>query len=221
MGSFTTEFTQVFLLFSGQLLFAMGIMNIMYLILLIWAHSYKHLPRILLEKSILSHRNCQASFLYSHELFALTAKVAILCISVTMELILALYIVRMKNFRLWPIPPILEQVKHCFCCCNYYKCLHTVLLWQVFVFTQIWLGLFLLLFFVLFIVSPLQSIFALSISALLFTLLTVSISHMLSNCRIRCTCASWMNFGFWCWAVTGSLAVYSQGHGQFLDSHNL
>jgi len=98
--------------------------------------------------------------------------------------------------------PILAHVKYCICCCNYYKCLHTVLLWQVFVFTQISLGLLPLPFFVLFIVSPLQSIFQLSIAALLFTLLTVSISHMLYNCRIRCMCTSWMNFGFWCWVYT-------------------
>ena len=182
---------------------AMGIMNIMYLIGLIWSHSYKRLPQTLLEEPFnLSQENCQASFLYRHELFAFTAKVAILCISFTMELILALYIVRMRNFRLWPIPPILAQVKCCFCCCNYYKCLHTVLLWQVFVFIQIGLGFFLLPFIVFFIVSPLQSIFTLSIVALLFVVLTVPISHMLYTCRIRCTCTSWMNLGFWCWAYT-------------------
>ena len=179
---------------------AMGIMNLAYLIPLIWVHTWKRLPQLLLDKSsILSQENCQASSLYRHELFAFTAKVAILCTSVTMELILALYIVQMRNFRLWPIPPILAQVKCCFRCCNYYKCLHTVLLWQVFVFTQIWLGVLPLPFFVLFIVSPLQSIFTLSIAALIFVVLTVSISHMLYTCRIRCTCTSWMNLGFWCW----------------------
>jgi len=72
----------------------------------------------------------------------------------------------------------------------------------VFVFTQIWLGVLPLPFFVLFIVSPLQSIFALSIAALVFVVLTVPISHMLYTCRIRCTCTSWMNLGFWCWAYT-------------------
>jgi len=84
---------------------AMGIMNIMYLIGLIWSHFCKRLPRLLLDKSSnLIRGDCQALFLYQHELFAFTAKVGILCISVTMELILALYIVWMRNLRLWPIP---------------------------------------------------------------------------------------------------------------------
>ena len=199
---------------------AMGIMNIIYLIGLIWAHIYKRLPRLLLDEystHIKEKENCPAKFIYyQHELLAFIAKVSILCISAIMELILALYIVCMTNFRLLPIPPILAQVmKRCFCCCNYLKCLHAVLLWQVFLFTQIWLGFLPLPFLVLFIFGPLRSILTLSIAALIFVMLTASLSHMLYNCRIRCTCTSWMNFVFWCWGYTvisaliaGVLALY-------------
>ena len=199
---------------------AMGIMNIIYLIGLIWAHIYKRLPRLLLDEystHIKEKENCPAKFIYyQHELLAFIAKVSILCISAIMELILALYIVRMTNFRLLPIPPILTQVmKRCFCCCNYLKCLHTVLLWQVFLFMQIWLGFLPLPFLVLFIFGPLRSILTLSIAALIFVMLTASLSHMLYNCRIRCTCTSWMNFVFWCWGSTvisaliaGVMALY-------------
>ena len=180
---------------------AMGIMNLIYLIGLIWAHTCKRLPHLLLDESSTHIENCPAKLIYyQHELLAFIAKVSTLFISAIMELILALY---MTNFRLLPIPPILAQVmKRCFCCCNYLKCLQTVLLWQVFLFMQILLGVLPLPFFVLFIFSPLRSILTLSIVALLFILLTASMSHMLYNCRIRCTCTSWMNFVFWFWAYT-------------------
>ena len=93
---------------------AMGIMNIIYLTGLIWAHIYKRLPRLLLDKSSKEKENCLAKFIYyQHELLAFIAKVSILCISAIMELILALYIVCMTNFRLLPIPPILAQVMKC------------------------------------------------------------------------------------------------------------
>ena len=83
----------------------MGIMNISYLIGIIWAHTCKRLPHLLQDESSKEKENCPAKFIYyQHELLAFIAKVSILCISAIMELILALYIVRMTNFRLWPIP---------------------------------------------------------------------------------------------------------------------
>ena len=181
---------------------AMMLFNGAYMLCAILLHAWYQYPQQLLRNcTILPYPHCHSSSIYRHELFALVAKVTVVCITFTTELILAIRIVQNTKETGLPLPLCLAQLMK-FCRLKY--CLQTVLLWQVLLFAQLLLGLFPIPFLALCIISPLTSISIVSSIALVFVFTTAAIAPILHNCRIKCTYAGCKNLGVWCLLYIGS-----------------
>jgi len=173
----------------------MMLVNGTYMLYVIYVHAWHYNPQKLLQKcTILPY--CHSSSIYRHELFAFSAKVTVVCITFTTELILAIRVIQNTKETGLPLPSQLMKfykLKHC---------LQTVLLWQLFLFAQLLLGLVPIPFFALFAISPLTSIFFASSIALLFMLTTAAIVPILRSCQMKCMCASCKHLGVWCLLYT-------------------
>ena len=179
---------------------AMMLFNGAYMLCAILLHAWLQYPQQLLRNcTILPYPHCHSSSIYRHELFALVAKVTVVCITFTTELILAIRIVQNTKETGLLLPLCLAQLMK-FCRLKY--CLQTVLLWQVLLFAQLLLGLFPIPFLALCIISPLTSISIVSSIALVFVFTTAAIAPILHNCRIKCTYAGCKNLGVWCLLYT-------------------
>ena len=169
---------------------AIGIVlfNSLYLLGLFLIHIWKRYPQELL--GVCPNVTCHYSSAYNRELSAFTAKVAVLCLTFTTELIIAIHAVQTtKNTEIPLSLPCRLQLPRC-CKLKQTSCLQTVLLWQVFMCAQIWFGLIPLPFFILSIVSPLISLSAISGAALVFVLIIPAVAHILYKRKVRCTSAT-------------------------------
>ena len=172
----------------------MMLLNGVYMLGVILGHTWYHYPQQLLHNcTILPHPHCHSSSIYRHELFALVAKVTVVCITFTAELVLAIRVIHRTEEPGLPLPICLAQLMNKQC-----RCLQTILLWQAFLFAQLLLGLLPIPLIVLSIVSPLTSVCIVSSIALIFVLTAAAIALILRNCRIKCTCTSWKHLGSWC-----------------------
>ena len=188
---------------------AIGIVlfNSLYLLGLFLIHIWKRYPQELF--GVCPNVTCHYSSAYKRELSAFTAKVAVLCLTFTTELIIAIHAVQTtKNTEIPLSLPCRLQLLRC-CKLKHSSCLQTVLLWQVFMCAQIWFGLIPLPFFILSIVSPLISFSAISGVALAFVLVVAAIAHILHTCRVRCTSSSWMSLGCLCLDYTVFIGLLS------------
>ena len=169
--------------------------NSLYLLSLFLIHIWKQYPEVLFKGCLLTP--CHSSSAYKRELSAFTAKATVVCLTFTMELIMAIRVVKYTNNIGLPLPKCQSHLLRC-SKVKHGSCLQTVLLWQMFVSAQIWFGLIPLPFFLLSVISPLISISAISGGALTFVLMITALTHILHKCRVGCTSIEWKSVGCLC-----------------------
>ena len=110
--------------------------------------------------------------LYRDDFAASVAKLVVLTIAVPVELIIA---TRVPNNSQLPYPPLLS---HCNCsrCC---KILQTFLLWNLYLFVQIWGGLVILPVIIFTIIAPVATIQVISIAASIILFFSVMFAYVL------------------------------------------
>ena len=128
-----------------------------------------HLP----ECTAISDSDCIPSSIYEDELASFVVKMLVFLIAIIAELLVAI------KAR---IETTLPTTKWCHRS-KWYKVVQIILLWNTFVFIQIWLGLISLPACLLLLITPLQTISVLCAAVLIVTVITASILYLLQIAR--------------------------------------
>ena len=191
---------------SSSIYIAMGITmtihNFLYLTATVVLPIYPNdpVPPIrLAECTAISNLRCSPSYdsaLYKDELVAFVAKMAVILTAIITELLVAIK----ARIKITLLPASWCRSSKCF------RPFQVILLWNTFVFVQIWLGLISLPVSILLLITPLQTLPVLCAAVLIVALIAAFIACLLqfgSQCRIRnshfgraCSYFSWYSLIF-------------------------